>query len=202
MGGGIMRNQRRGSAGQWTLASIAILATAALVVWIIANRPPPPHFDELRIEASPERQAVRSGPRLQIDAQGAKRVRRLESGVVEFREADEQFGRGEYTASIFLPVELDQPLEASIVVGFIGCDITVRVGETVLAEATQSDQSPLTTERLAFLPGVTDLRIDIVPQTEDAQCTVAWIKDNARGPEPLPAFVKETAPAEPEGSEP
>jgi hypothetical protein len=173
---------------QWVGSLVAIAIVGVIGFMIVSNQPPPPHFDDLRIDPNPEQANARSGPRLVVVSGETRQVRAIEHGRVEFDEVDERFGRGAYTATLIVPIELSEPTEAMIEVVFQGCTVVIRVGETVLGSG---GVSPLTTERLSFERGVTDVVFEVT-RTETAAgafCSLAWVKSEARGPEPLPPFV-------------
>ena len=179
---------------QWVGSLVAIVGVGLIVVMIVSNQPPPPHFDDLRIDPNPEQADARSGPRLVVVSGDTRQVRAIASGRIEFDEVDERFGQGAYTAKVIVPIELSEPTEAVIEVVFQGCAVKIRVGETVLGSG---GSSPLTTERLSFERGVTDVVFEIErtalsaggPES-GAFCSLAWVQSEARGPEPLPPFGK------------
>ena len=185
----MQRHFRRGmmSWKQWAGSLVAIVFVGAIVFVVVSKQPPPPHFDELRIDPHPERADARSGPRLVVVSGLTRKVRPLKSGRIEFAEIEEMFGEDGYTVTATVPIELDEPIEAVIEIVFAGCTVTLKVADTNLVSG---EESPLVTERLSFQPGVTDLVFEIQPTAKGAFCSLGWVTSETRGPEPLPPFAK------------
>ena len=182
---------RKGSAGQWSVAFLAILATAILVFWIISNRPAPPHYDDLRISTIETPSPRPRGPRLVVETPSARKARGLESPSFSL-EPGEQLAPGlpisDRTTYMVVPIRIDAPLEASVYVEFADMDVEVVHNETVLGQGRSADgESSITTERLPFPVGTFNFEVRFTITGPAPRCAVSWILDPSQGPVAIPS---------------
>lgn len=181
----------RGSATQWAVAVVAILATSVLVGWWAANLPEPPRFSPLTIEPGAARARARRIV-LEIDGADAALVRvvpRVEFDLSAGRPPLEGFDAASFTARYRVPIDLGETTFASLGADVRGCDVRfLRSGEPIETASITGDGG-LETGVLILPAGSSDIEIEVVAKEAGARFRGWWRPDPDGPTEDLPGTV-------------
>lgn len=181
----------RGSATQWSIAVVAILATSVLVAWWAMNLPAPPRFSPLTIEPG----TARAKPRrivLEIDGPDTALVRVVPG--VEFdlpagRPPLEGFDATVFTARYRVPIDLGETTFASLGADVEACEVRfLRSGEPI-ETASISGDGALETGVLILPAGSSDIEIEVVALGEASRFRGWWRTDPEGPTERLPGTL-------------
>ncbi len=184
----------RGSASQWVVAVVAILATSVLVGWWAANLPSPPRFSPLTIEPGAARATARRIV-LEIEGDGQAMVRvvpGVEFDLAAGRPPVDGFEAASFTAVYRVPLDLGETTFASLGADVRGCTVRfLRSGEPIEAVSVAGD-GRLETGVLILPAGSSDIEIEVVAEDEAPKFRGWWRPDPEGPTQDLPGSIVES----------
>ncbi len=182
----------RGAALGWGIVAVVAMITAALVVVFLRHLPPPPRFDDLRIDPGSERIVTRGIlRRLWTDASDQPVV----TSVDDVRLDDWPRGPDGLPAVRLVyrvPIERGETTFVRFLIDGEGTRVTLRRGLVEVLTAGDSSAFTATSASVVVPDGASDLDIEVVPQGEVSRLRIRWqeVDGDGGGPWPLNALVE------------
>lgn len=181
--------RRRGTARSWTIVATAAAITAGLVVVFIRSLPPPPRFDDLRVEPGSSTPVMRGIIRRLYSAEGgsgeaaagAESAAPVTSSVNDVAiDAWPNAADGEPASLVVHRIPIERAEATFAIIGVEGVDVSVvvRRGRSVVLRA--GDDTPIgerfeiESNSIILPDGVSDLEVEMRPRSEAASAGLWW----------------------------